>query len=66
MLSLKVKEKKDYYIVGVKGKNCDVIQGIAVLDGLITYLKKEYNLSIKDILEMLKEFKEETRHDDGF
>lgn len=61
MLNIKVKEKKDYYSISIKGKNYDIIEYMALLDGVIENIKKDYDLGIQEILYMLLDFKENTK-----
>lgn len=61
MLNIKVKDKKDYYSISIKGKNYDIIEYMALLDGVIENIKKDYDLGIQEILYMLLDFKENTK-----
>lgn len=64
MLNIKVKEKKDFYDVSIKGRNTDILQAFAMLDGIIGYMKREFDLSVKDIMTMLYEFKKMTKEEE--
>lgn len=64
MLKIKVKNRKKYYFIKIKGKNYDIIDYMALLDSVIKHIKKDYNLSMKQIFTMLIDFKENTKEDD--
>jgi hypothetical protein len=64
MLNIKVKEKKDFYDVNIKGRNTDILQAFAMLDGIIGYMKREFDLSVKDIMTMLYDFKKMTKEEE--
>lgn len=64
MLNIKVKEKKDFYDVKIKGRSTDILQAFAVLDGIIGYMKREFDLSVKDIMTMLYDFKKMTKEEE--
>lgn len=64
MLNIKVKEKKDFYDVSIKGRNTDILQAFAMLDGIIGYMKREFDLSVKDIMTMLYDFKKMTKEEE--
>ena len=64
MLNIKVKEKKDFYDVKIKGRSTDILQAFAMLDGIIGYMKREFDLSVKDIMTMLYDFKKMTKEEE--
>lgn len=64
MLNIKVKEKKDFYDVKIKGRSTDILQAFAMLDGIIGYIKREFDLSVKDIMTMLYDFKKMTKEEE--
>lgn len=60
MIKLKVKDKKNYYDIKIKGKNYNLIQYISLLDSIIISIKKDYNMNMKEILDVLVDYKNNT------
>ena len=60
MIKLKVKDKKNYYDIKIKGKNYNLIQYISLLDSIIRNIKKDYNMNMKEILDALVDYKKST------
>ena len=47
MIKLKLKDKKNYYDIKIKGKNYNLIQYISLLDIIIRNIRKDYNMNMK-------------------
>lgn len=60
MIKLRVKDKKNYYDIKIKGKNYNLIQYISLLDSIIRNIKKDYNMNMKEILDVLVDYKKNT------
>ena len=64
MLKIIVKDKNDYIDVKVKGRNVTGIEYLTVLDKVFDTLVGDCELTTKEVLEMLKEFKKCVRKGD--
>lgn len=64
MLKIIVKDKNDYIDVKVKGRNVTGAEYFAILDRVFDTLVGDCDLTTKEILEMLKDFKKCVRKGD--
>ena len=60
MIKLKLKDKKNYYDIKIKGKNYNLIQYVSLLDIIIRNIRKDYNMNMKEILDVLVDYKKST------
>lgn len=58
MIKIKIKDKPNFIKNKIKGKNINVLECVVLLDIVIDMLENDFNLSDKEIWNLLKEYRD--------